>query len=106
METAYVNAVRQGALEVIEFYHPQSNSLPRTLLTQLAAAITAAGEDAEVKLILLRSRGEKVFCAGASFDELASITTAAEGLRFFSGFAEVINAIRNCPLLVIGRKRT
>jgi methylglutaconyl-CoA hydratase len=103
METAYVNAVRQGALEVIEFYHPQSNSLPRTLLTQLAAAITAAGEDAEVKLILLRSRGEKVFCAGASFDELASITTAAEGLRFFSGFAEVINAIRNCPLLVIGR---
>jgi len=102
METAYVNAVRQGALEVIEFYHPQSNSLPRTLLTQLAAAITAAGEDAEVKLILLRSRGEKVFCAGASFDELASITTAAEGLRFFSGFAEVINAIRNCPLLVIG----
>jgi len=103
METAYVNAVRQGALEVIEFYHPQSNSLPRTLLTQLAAAITAAGEDAEVKLILLRSRGEKVFCAGASFDELASITTGAEGLRFFSGFAEVINAIRNCPLLVIGR---
>lgn len=103
METAYVNAVRQGALQVIEFYHPQSNSLPRTLLTQLAAAITTAGEDAEVKLILLRSRGEKVFCAGASFDELASITTAAEGLRFFSGFAEVINAIRNCPLLVIGR---
>jgi len=103
METAYVNPVRQGALKVIEFYHPQSNSLPRTLLTQLAAAITAAGEDAEVKLILLRSRGEKVFCAGASFDELASITTAAEGLRFFSGFAEVINAIRNCPLLVIGR---
>ncbi|NDF99071.1 MAG: enoyl-CoA hydratase/isomerase family protein, partial [Chitinophagia bacterium] len=73
------------------------------LLTQLAEAITAAGEDAGVKLILLRSRGEKVFCAGASFDELASITTAAEGLRFFSGFAEVINAIRNCPLLVIGR---
>jgi len=103
METADVNAVRQGALEVIEFYHPQSNSLPRTLLTPLAAAITAAGEDAEVKRILLRSRGEKVFCAGASFDELASITTAAEGLRFFSGFAEVINAIRNGPLLVIGR---
>jgi methylglutaconyl-CoA hydratase len=103
METAYVTAVRQGQLQIIEFYHPQSNSLPRTLLTQLAEAITAAGEDAGVKLILLRSRGEKVFCAGASFDELASITTAAEGLRFFSGFAEVINAIRNCPLLVIGR---
>lgn len=103
IETAYVNTTRQGALQVIEFYHPQSNSLPRTLLTQMAAAITAAGEDPAVKLILLRSAGEKVFCAGASFEELSTITTAAEGLRFFSGFADVINAIRTCPLLVIGR---
>lgn len=103
MNTPYVTSTRKGPLQVVEFYHPQSNSLPRTLLTQLAAAITAAGEDPEVKLILLQSGGEKVFCAGASFDELASITTAAEGLRFFSGFAEVINAIRTSPLLVIGR---
>lgn len=103
MNNPYVTSTRKGPLQVVEFYHPQSNSLPRTLLTQLAAAITAAGEDPEVKLILLQSGGEKVFCAGASFDELASITTAAEGLRFFSGFAEVINAIRTSPLLVIGR---
>ncbi|MFM7646224.1 MAG: enoyl-CoA hydratase/isomerase family protein [Sphingomonadales bacterium] len=103
MNTPYVTTTRQGSLHVVEFFHPQSNSLPRTLLTQLAQAITAAGEDPEIKLILLKSGGEKVFCAGASFDELASITTAAEGLRFFSGFAEVINAIRTSPLLVIGR---
>ena len=103
MNNPYVTSTRKGPLQVVEFYHPQSNSLPRTLLTQLAAAITAAGEDPEVKLILLQSGSEKVFCAGASFDELASITTAAEGLRFFSGFAEVINAIRTSPLLVIGR---
>lgn len=103
MDTAYVSSTRQGSLQVVEFYHPQSNSLPRTLLTQLAASITAAGEDPEINLVLLRSGGEKVFCAGASFDELASITTAAEGLRFFSGFAEVINAIRTCPIPVIGR---
>ena len=103
MDTAYVTSTRQGSLQVVEFYHPQSNSLPRTLLTQLAASITAAGEDPEINLVLLRSGGEKVFCAGASFDELASITTAAEGLRFFSGFAEVINAIRTCPIPVIGR---
>jgi methylglutaconyl-CoA hydratase len=79
MDTAYVTSTRQGSLQVVEFYHPQSNSLPRTLLTQLAASITAAGEDPEINLVLLRSGGEKVFCAGASFDELASITTAAEG---------------------------
>jgi len=103
MNTPYVHSTAQGPLQVIEFYHPQSNSLPRTLLTQLAAAITAAGEEATTRLILLRSGGDKVFCSGASFEELASINTAAEGLRFFSGFAEVINAIRTSPLLVIGR---
>lgn len=103
METPYVKSNKIGGLLRIEFFHPQSNSLPRSILTELAATIAAAGEDPDVQLILLCSQGQKVFCAGASFDELAAITTEAEGLKFFSGFAEVINAIRLCPQLVIGR---
>ena len=87
----------------IEFFHPQSNSLPGKLLEELAAMIHGAGNDERVKVILLRSGGEKAFCAGASFDELTAISTEEEGLRFFSGFAKVINAMRNCPQLVIGR---
>jgi methylglutaconyl-CoA hydratase len=54
-------------------------------------------------VIILRSGGDRVFCSGASFDELASIKSESEGLRFFSGFANVINAMRKAPQFIIAR---
>lgn len=99
----YVRTEIQSGIATIEFFHQQSNSLPGQLLESLAGAITAAGADPQVRVILLRSGGEKAFCAGASFDELVAIQDEAEGLRFFSGFAKVINAIRLCSQLVLGR---
>lgn len=87
----------------IEFFHPQSNSLPGKLLEELAQTIHGAGNDERIKVIILKSAGEKAFCAGASFDELVAIKTEAEGLQFFSGFAKVINAMRTCPKFIIGR---
>jgi methylglutaconyl-CoA hydratase len=103
METAYVKTETHRGISTIEFFHPQSNSLPAKLLDQLSQAIHAAGNDEETKVIILRSAGEKTFCAGASFDELTAIKNKEEGLAFFSGFAKVINAIRICPKFVIGR---
>jgi len=90
-------------ITTIEFYHPQSNSLPGQLLDELAQEIHHAGLDEDTKVIILRSEGERTFCAGASFEELSSIRTEAEGLRFFTGFAKVINAMRTCPRLIIAR---
>jgi len=87
----------------IEFFHPQSNSLPGRILEELAKAIHGAGNDVDTKLIMLRSAGEKSFCAGASFDELMAIKNEEEGLQFFSGFAHIINAIRIAPKFVIAR---
>lgn len=100
---AYVKVELHQGIKTIEFFHPRSNSLPGKILHELAAAITHAGEDPDAKLIVLRSAGEGAFCAGASFDELTAIQTEAEGLQFFSGFAHVINAMRSCPKLIIGR---
>ncbi len=103
MEEAYVKSETRQNITTIEFFHPQSNSLPARILEELAQAIHGAGNDTETKVIILRSAGEKAFCAGASFDELTAIKTPAEGLQFFSGFAHVINAMRNCPKFIIGR---
>lgn len=72
-------------------------------MRELAATIARCGEDPTASVIVLRSAGERAFCAGASFDELVSIETAGQGLDFFSGFALVINAMRKCPKLIIGR---
>jgi methylglutaconyl-CoA hydratase len=103
MTEAYVKSELHNGITTIEFFHPQSNSLPGKILEQLAQAIHGAGNDKETKVILLRSAGEKAFCAGASFDELIAIQTKEQGLQFFSGFANVINAMRTCPKLIIGR---
>jgi len=99
----YVKSHIEHGINTIEFFHPQSNSLPAKILEALAHEIHFAGTHAETKVIVLKSAGDKSFCAGASFDELTSIKTGEEGLVFFSGFANVINAMRKCPKLIIGR---
>lgn len=103
MAEAYVKQELHNGVSSIEFFHPQSNSLPGKLLNELAAAVTRAAEDPNTIVIVLRSAGERAFCAGASFDELIAIKNEEEGLKFFSGFARVINAMRNCSKLIIGR---
>jgi methylglutaconyl-CoA hydratase len=97
----YVTSAVHNGINTIEFFHPQSNSLPASILQQLAATITNAGNDATTKVIILKSAGDRTFCAGASFDELVAIQNEAEGLAFFSGFANVINAMRNSPKFII-----
>ena len=99
----YIKTEVQDGLAEIEFFHPLSNSLPSRLLAELAAAITKAGTNEAVKVILLKSAGERAFCAGASFDELISIENMEQGKKFFSGFANVINAMRKCPKFIVGR---
>lgn len=99
-----VSVVRdERGLATVEFFHPLSNSLPGRVLRKLAQTIEDLGKDDGVKLIVLRSAGERAFCAGASFDELISIEDLDTGKVFFSGFAGVINAMRKCPKLIIGR---
>jgi methylglutaconyl-CoA hydratase len=103
MSDAYVRSVLQNGIRSVEFFHPQSNSLPAQILSELADAITAAGNDPDTRVIVLRSIGDKAFCAGASFDELVAIDDEAGGLKFFSGFAHVINAMRKTPQPIIAR---
>ncbi len=91
-----------GVAHII-FYHPNHNSLPSKLLNELIAAFEAAGKNPAAKIIVLRSAEHKTFCAGASFDELVAIQDFETSLRFFSGFGNVINAMRTCPKIIVGR---
>ena len=103
MSHAYVKQQIQNNIATIEFFHPEQNSLPSDILAKLANTITEVGNNSEVKVIILKSGGDRTFCAGASFQELISINDAATGKVFFSGFANVINAMRKCPKFIIGR---
>ena len=99
----YVKLDVKNNIGTIEFYHPQSNALPANILSELANTIQNAGEDNDIKVIILKSGGDRAFCAGASFDELISIKNEKSGKDFFSGFANVINAARKCPKFILGR---
>ena len=99
----FVKLTTENGIGTIEFFHPQSNSLPGHILAELANTITNTGKDESIKVIILKSVGETAFCAGASFDELVAIDTPKNGKKFFLGFANVINAARKCPKFIIGR---
>lgn len=97
----YTNIV--GKIATVEFGHPASNSFPSVLLERLEKELHELSENEDVNVIVLKSEGDRAFCAGASFDELLAIGNMQEGKIFFSGFANVINAMRTCKKLIIGR---
>ncbi len=93
----------EGAVAHIEFGHPAGNSFVMELLDRLAAEILKLSENTEVRLLVLKSEGDRAFCAGASFDELLAISNMEDGKLFFGGFAKVINAMRACNVPIVGR---
>lgn len=103
MQQPYVKLKNKNGVGYIEFFHPAHNSLPGNLLSELTRTINSAGDDNNIKVIVLKSGGDRTFCAGASFDELVAISNEEAGKHFFSGFANVINAMRKCPKFIIGR---
>src|SRR3984893_6052589 len=103
VKEGYVKSEIHNGVASIEFFHPQSNSMPGKLLEELAKEIQSTGNEDDVRVIILQSAGDKAFCAGASFDELIAIKTLDQGREFFSGFAHVINEMRKCPKFIIGR---
>ena len=102
IKEGYVKSHSEHGITTIEFFHPKSNSLPLKILDALAQEIHYAGTH-DTKVVVLKSAGIGAFCAGASFDELMAVKSEREGMEFFSGFANVMNAMRKCTKLIIGR---
>ena len=107
MRTQRVNGSLYSKIEnyiaTVEFGHPSANCFPLELLERLEKEFIKLSDNNEVRLIILKSEGEKTFCAGASFDELLSLKNEEESIRFFSGFAKLFLAMRDCKQPIIGR---
>lgn len=93
----------QDKIATVQFSHPASNSFPRQLLDAVTNALNELSKNDAVSVIILRSEGQGAFCAGASFDELLAVSNLAEGTTFFYGFANLINAMRKCSKIIVGR---
>lgn len=92
-----------GKVATVEFGHPASNSFVAKLLDRLTAELQKLSGNNAISVIVLKSEGDRAFCAGASFDELMAVSNLEEGKIFFSGFAHVINAMRSCKKVIVGR---
>ncbi len=103
MAEGYVKSWIKEGIATIEFFHSSGNALPSVLLDQLADSVNQLAASPDARVLVLQSGGERAFCGGASLTELVSITTLDEGIAFFSRFAHVINAMRQCPKFIIGR---
>lgn len=101
--TGSLQTTIRNAVATVQFGHPASNSFPRDLLNRLTAEINFLSTNSDVSVIVLQSDGDRVFCSGASFDELLAVENEEQGTEFFSGFAHLINAMRNCSKLIIAR---
>ena len=97
----YTNIV-QG-IATVEFGHPAGNSFVADMLDRLTLAIDQLSENPGVSVIILRSEGDRAFCGGASFEELTQVSTLSEGKIFFNRFALLINAMRRCNKVIVGR---
>ncbi len=102
-EQGTITITKKNKIATIEFYHPKSNSLPSYMLKEMKEAFENFSVDPEINVIILRSGGDKAFCAGASFDELLKIENYEQGKEFFMGFARLINSMRKCKKIIIGR---
>lgn len=107
METQHPNGILITTIEnkiaTLEFGHPASNSFPSDLLNRLTTELNNLSQNPDVSVIVLKSSGAGAFCAGASFDELLAVSNQEEATKFFSGFANVLNAMRNCSKIIVGR---
>jgi len=100
--TTFVKQEVKNNIGYITFFHPAGNSFPSAQLNELVKTIQDLDANENATIIVLQSEGT-TFCAGASFDELLQIDNLADGKQFFSGFANVINAMRNCSKLIVGK---
>ena len=103
MQKGSVSIEIKETIAIVEFEHPASNSLPSDLLNRLTNAFLDLSTNKNINVIILKSKGNKTFCAGASFNELIAIENLKNGIAFFSGFANVINTMRTCNKLIIGQ---
>lgn len=101
--TGSLTTTIDNAIATVQFSHPASNSFPRQLLDALTVELNQLSTNSSVSVIILGSQGTGAFCAGASFDELLAVSNQEEGTQFFSGFANLINAMRKCSKIIVGR---
>lgn len=104
-DTVTLNGVTVTGAEVrtVTFSHPKANALSSALMEELTKKLALLGSDHSCSVVILQSSGIGAFCAGAFFDELASLKGVEEAERFFNRLAGLLATVVELPVPVIAR---
>ena len=93
MSYEYILVEKEGPVAIVTLNRPQQlNALSYGLVKELALALEALDQDAEIRAIVLTG-GEKVFAAGADIKEMADAGPFDERLQGRLAFRDRINKI-------------
>ena len=84
MNVGTITTTFHKAVATLCFWHPMGNSFTSNLLQNFVDALENLNQNEAVKVIILKSEGEKIFCSGASFDELLELKNREDATRFLS----------------------
>src|ERR1700675_5060693 len=90
----------EGGLGIIQMNDPPANTYTYEMMQQLDTAILRARMDENVHVIVLRGKGEKFFCAGASIPMLTEADPAFK-YYFCLHANETLCRLEQTPKLVI-----
>lgn len=90
-----------GVLTVLINREDKRNALNAAVLQGILAAVSSPPADARV--VLVRSAGDRAFCAGADLALMGEDATGLEVHEARGGLREVVLAMRSCPLPVVAR---
>jgi len=89
----YILVEREGPVAIVTLNRPQQlNALSYGLIKELALALEALDQDAEIRAIVLTG-GEKVFAAGTDIKEMVDATPFDDRLQGRLAFRDRINKI-------------
>ena len=92
---------RREAVAVVTLNRPEKhNALSVELLGRLASVVRALGDDAAVRVVILRGN-ERCFSTGMDLDDLAGVNGVADTQRVLGIFRDTNAAIERCPKPVI-----
>lgn len=91
----------ENSIAKIQFYNPASNACDPSMLAQMVHAFNTLSANSQVKVILLSSKGNKAFCAGASITHLSELKDMKAATDFFSGFGRLILSMKNCNKIIV-----
>jgi enoyl-CoA hydratase len=102
MSQSKISLSEGGRIATVTIDRPQArNALNRELIRELTDTFVGFNTASDLRCVLLTGSGDEALCAGADLEQLRSSTDPQARREFFNSIANMIQAIKSCPVPVV-----